>query len=419
MAVSTIRVRVANVPSGMKVGPLLQRIQVVASWDLDRVEALWFRRPRPDSFPRRVAYDLLEAAVDHDARWLIVARLEDPIGGKFGESDVAIVSPGETRDLNVRLIDIAARVSPEHERRSRQKGIDLLLQHLPVIGSYGAIRGRLVRPGAVRRLGPRGPFGLKARVHVLEHGFSPSAANAPDPRHAGTIVDFGPDDTSCDWVVTPIGDGAKRVLVSDPASGAWEATVRVKKGEMTDLGDIALQAATGQFRLRVRGSGGEPLTNVFPNFWTNDPVERSDGTQHGLWLGPGEEESGGEIVLRPVPPYARSLKIDLFIRGYAEQTVTVPVEQSPYDVQLQPVDDTGRITGVVVDTTGAPIEGAMVIVKGMRTGVMTDIAGKFHIPGIRADAPPLEVLVFCAGFKPLSTHTTVNSLKMRAVLERE
>jgi len=412
MSVSTIRVRVGNVPSGMKVGPLLERIQVAALWDLDRVEPLWTRRPRPGPFQRRVADDLLELAVDHDARWLFVARLEDPIGGRFGESDFAVVSPGATNDLNVRLIDVATRVSREHQRSGRQKGIDLLLQHLSIIDTYGAIRGRLERQAAVGRR-------LVANVHVLEPGFSPSAAIEPDPRHATTIVEFGPGDTSCEWVAVPVTEGVKRVVVSDPASSAWETTVRVKRGEIADLGAIVPHAALGEFRLRVKGPSGESLTHVFANFWTNDPVEPSDGSQHGLWLGCGEEQTDGGILLRPVPPYARNLKIDLFSRGYAEKTVIVPVEQSNCEAQLQPVDDTGRIAGVVVDTAGAPIDGAKVIVKGLRTGVMTDGAGKFHIPGIRRDAPPLEVFVHCTGFKLLSMQATVNSMNVRAMLERE
>ena len=40
----------------------------------------------------------------------------------------------------------------------------------------------------------------------------------------------------------------------------------------------------------------------------------------------------------------------------------------------------GSVSGTVVDENGEPVIGASVLVKGAKTGVVTDIDGKFSLP---------------------------------------
>ena len=58
-----------------------------------------------------------------------------------------------------------------------------------------------------------------------------------------------------------------------------------------------------------------------------------------------------------------------------------------------------KVTGTVVDTSGQPIIGASVLVKGAKTGVITDLNGQFTI------TPPTKI-------PHLSSRAWAMSLKM-------
>lgn len=67
---------------------------------------------------------------------------------------------------------------------------------------------------------------------------------------------------------------------------------------------------------------------------------------------------------------------------------------------------TRQITGRVTDDTGAPLSGASVIPKGMKTGTQTDAAGNFKISVNTAGATVLNISY--AGFTSLSVTATGN-----------
>lgn len=252
---------------------------------------------------------------------------------------------------------------------------------------------------------------------MLDEGAVPGSAHEWNARHTGTSAEFGPYDTSCAWVAVPVLEGRKRIVVADPASADWETTVEVRKGEVTDLGDIALVPAAGEFRVHVEDEQGRPLDLVFANFHARDPIEPDDGSHFGLWLGIGGQTAPGEIVLKPIPPYATRLKIDVGCRGFEEQTVTAEAA-APVRVVLRRAEGRGSIAGVVTDAAGNPIDGAMVLVKGARAGMMTDARGRFQYPGLPASLSSVEVFAWCAGFKPCRLEVPVGSRDVRAVLER-
>ena len=46
-----------------------------------------------------------------------------------------------------------------------------------------------------------------------------------------------------------------------------------------------------------------------------------------------------------------------------------------------------NVTGTVVDETGEPVIGASVMVKGTKTGTVTDVDGKFSLVNVQGKTP--------------------------------
>jgi hypothetical protein len=272
------------------------------------------------------------------------------------------------------------------------------------------VQARLVRASTARR--------TIAWVHFLAGDYIPSDPLGLDKQHLPVAVEFADGAETADLIGAPLREGLWRIVIAEPTSLPWETRIHATAGEVTQLASITLVPASGELRLRVQGTNGEPLDRAAVNFWSSDPIEGKDSGLYRFWLGSGMRGEAGEFVLAPLPPFASRIKADIACRGFADQSIVVSTHHSPLTVQLQPVDDGGSISGIVLDADGHPVEAAVVVVRGCSIGTMSDANGRFHLGSVRRSVS-LEVCVGRTGFRANSFQAQSDLHSLRIVLERE
>jgi hypothetical protein len=88
---------------------------------------------------------------------------------------------------------------------------------------------------------------------------------------------------------------------------------------------------------------------------------------------------------------------DAFLTGRAE--VELKDDYSPVATIQLSADTSARVTGIVVDESNNPLEGAHVGVVGYEAeGVVTKTGGNFSLPGHKADGQQVQIFAFKEGY---------------------
>jgi protocatechuate 3,4-dioxygenase beta subunit len=252
------------------------------------------------------------------AREPVLAARTDP-RGTFA---IYGVPPGKWRIVG-RHPDLAAAISaPVTVERDAEARADL------VMSPPTTVRGRLIGPGAK----PTRGHATLAKI---------GGVYAPEILAADLAAEAGGDGV----FVLRAGPGSHSLEVKAPGLAARRLDVDVRGArETVDLGDVVLAEGIA-IRGRVRDSANQPIENakVSTDDEDNSFEERSDAS--------------GAYVLAGLPAGTYTVSVTAPGMGRVERQAKAGA--SGIDFVLQPA---GRITGLVVDENGRPIEAFRVLV---------------------------------------------------------
>lgn len=111
--------------------------------------------------------------------------------------------------------------------------------------------------------------------------------------------------------------------------------------------------------------------------------------------------------------FSKSLLMVAAVAGLGTAVGTPAAYAEPQQVTRQ--TQAGTITGQVVDSEGEPLIGASVIVKGSKTGVATDIDGRFSLKA----NPGQELQITSIGYKPATLKVTDGKADLGSIVMEE
>jgi len=225
MSVSRLRIHVYDATSGASLPNLYDCIQLLRLSNLEECSADEPTRTiiQPLASTRLPA--LMELQIQMESPFIAEVRVYDPPLDVWPTQEWVLLRPGQEEEIRVAVFPDAA----SFPGNGRDKLRAVLLGNVSQLGSYAAIKGRLIAPE-----GPEAYELFDSQVWLK---------NVEGVGQVGTrrlFPEILPETMAEPWSHVPIAPGTWDLVVAGPRIEIWSRRLELAPGQTFDLGDVRL-----------------------------------------------------------------------------------------------------------------------------------------------------------------------------------
>jgi len=416
-ALSSLLVRVRDKASGEIRPDLARRVDLFRHWDVDQMkQGNRFCPLQAAEIPRRLVTDGIEFEIKHDGAWFCSVSMFPGPPGRWSNPQWLILEPGMRIERDLLLVNQAGGWTRSKE--SELECLQLLMPDMKVRRTYGGVRIRLTRPQGLR------PPWSGTVIHVIGEGATRSAS---DDYVREFLWPHSNQDTE-EKLLVPLPLGRKQLIITDSISEGWSGQVIVHPGEISDV-EVTLVGASGKLVINALDGQGVPVPRAMVAVTGSDPGDPFEKDSLTLPLSGGFADSEGRFVMNAIPTSVRRVRILATASGFRKQQFLEDLTSEPIRIHLTPRDDSGFVSGRVIDSSDHPIAGAALVAlpKGMlkttdwseQSCGGTDDKGQFRVGGLDPSWMEVDVVVRCQGYYHELVQVPVNSQDLVVTLRPE